>query len=107
LCGDIKADWMLQHDNSIGGFYAFLLSRDPSVELSVVARSNLEAVKKNVGHDRQCSWVRATVYLTGLQGMTIHTLNHGSHNIHFDRGKFCIIAFDDFMFVKLIANTQY
>jgi hypothetical protein len=33
---------------SIGGFYAFILSRDSSVELSVVARSNLEVVKKNV-----------------------------------------------------------
>ncbi|THZ50820.1 2-dehydropantoate 2-reductase, partial [Aureobasidium pullulans] len=31
----------------IGGFYAFILSRDSSVELSVVARSNLEVVKKN------------------------------------------------------------
>jgi hypothetical protein len=44
---------LLHHNNSIGGFYAFLLSRDSSVELSVVARSNLEAVKKNVCHDRR------------------------------------------------------
>jgi hypothetical protein len=43
---------VLQPEDSIGGFYAFILSRDPSIELSVVARSNLEAVKKNVGHDR-------------------------------------------------------
>jgi hypothetical protein len=85
---------LLHHDNSIGGFYAFLLSRDPSVELSVVARSNLEVVKKNVCHNRRYNQVRVTVCLTWLQGMTIHTLNHGSHNIHFDRGKFSMMASD-------------
>ncbi|KAH0303562.1 OPT superfamily oligopeptide transporter, partial [Aureobasidium melanogenum] len=63
---DKKTKVLLYGLGAIGGFYAFLLSRDPTVELSVVARSNLEAVKKN--------------------GMTIHTLNHGSHNVHFDRG---------------------
>jgi len=91
-------------NNSIGGFYAFLLSRDPNVELSVVARSNLEAVKKNVCLDRHCRRVRVTVGLIELQGMTIHTLNHGSHNIHFDRGMFSTIAFDDLI---LILNAQY
>ncbi|KAG9525478.1 OPT superfamily oligopeptide transporter, partial [Aureobasidium melanogenum] len=64
-----KTKVLLYGLGAIGGFYAFLLSRDPSVELSVVARSNLEAVKKN--------------------GMTIHTLNHGSHNVHFDRVLSC------------------
>lgn len=91
-------------NNSIGGFYAFLLSRDPNVELSVVARSNLEAVKKNVCLDRHCRRVRVTVGLIELQGMTIHTLNHGSHNIHFDRGMFSTIASGGLM---LISISQY
>lgn len=90
--------------NSIGGFYAFLLSRDPNVELSVVARSNLEAIKKNVCQEGSYSWVRVTVRLTELQGMTIHTLNHGSHTIHFDRGLFNMTAFHG---VELIPNAQY
>lgn len=34
---------------SIGGFYAFILSQNPDVSLSVVARSNYEAVKNEVG----------------------------------------------------------
>jgi hypothetical protein len=105
LCGDRIAD--ASTEDSIGGFYAFVLSRDPSVELSVVARSNLEAVKKNVGHDRQCDWVRVTVYLTAMQGMTIHTLNHGSHNIHFDRGMFTLTVFDGLVFSILITDSQY
>jgi hypothetical protein len=33
---------------SIGGFYAFILGRNKNVELSVVARSNYEVVKKDV-----------------------------------------------------------
>jgi len=33
---------------SIGGFYAFILGRNPSVNLSVVARSNYEEVKTKV-----------------------------------------------------------
>ena len=33
---------------SIGGFYAFILGRNENVELSVVARSNYDAVKKDV-----------------------------------------------------------
>ena len=32
----------------IGSFYAFILSRTPRVRLTVVARSNYEAVKKDV-----------------------------------------------------------
>jgi hypothetical protein len=50
-CAEMELLTVLQPEDSIGGFYAFILSRDPSIELSVVARSNLEAVKKNVGHD--------------------------------------------------------
>lgn len=42
----------------IGGFYAFILSRDPSVELSVVARSNYDVVKKNVSSEGW--WVSAS-----------------------------------------------
>ncbi|KEQ85164.1 2-dehydropantoate 2-reductase [Aureobasidium pullulans EXF-150] len=64
-----KTKVLLYGLGAIGGFYAFILSRDSSVELSVVARSNLEVVKKN--------------------GMTIHTLNHGSHTVHFDRVLSC------------------
>lgn len=68
--------------NSIGGFYAFLLSRDPNVELSVVARSNLEAIKRNVCHEGSYSWVRVTVRLTAAgyedtyveSWITYHTL---------------------------------
>lgn len=33
----------------IGSFYAFILERTKRVRLTVVARSNYEAVKKNVG----------------------------------------------------------
>lgn len=33
---------------SIGGFYAFVLGKSEDVELSVVARSNYEAVKSEV-----------------------------------------------------------
>ncbi|THW89110.1 2-dehydropantoate 2-reductase [Aureobasidium pullulans] len=43
-----KTKVLLYGLGAIGGFYAFILSRDSSVELSVVARSNLEVVKKNV-----------------------------------------------------------
>lgn len=34
---------------SIGGFYAFILSQNPDISLSVVARSNYEVVKNKVG----------------------------------------------------------
>lgn len=34
--------------NSIGGTYAFFLSRSPRVALSVIARSNYDAVQKKV-----------------------------------------------------------
>ncbi|KAF2165336.1 hypothetical protein M409DRAFT_55750 [Zasmidium cellare ATCC 36951] len=35
---------------AIGGFYAFILSKNPNVSLSVIARSNYEAVKQNGLH---------------------------------------------------------
>jgi hypothetical protein len=44
---------------AIGGFYAFILSRNKDVELDVVARSNYDAVKQN--------------------GLKIHSENHGEH----------------------------
>ena len=42
----------LKHIRSIGGFYAFVLSKSDDVELSVVARSNYEAVKGQVRPNR-------------------------------------------------------
>ncbi|PQE04638.1 2-dehydropantoate 2-reductase protein [Rutstroemia sp. NJR-2017a BBW] len=47
---------------AIGSIYAFILSRCPNVRLTVVARSNYEAVKKN--------------------GMKIISQNHGEHVFH-------------------------
>jgi len=44
-----------------GGFYAFILGRNENVSLSVVARSNYEAVKKN--------------------GLKIQSENHGEHEV--------------------------
>ncbi|KAK3058586.1 i-AAA protease yme1 [Extremus antarcticus] len=49
---------------AIGGFYAFILGQDDNVELSVVARSNYEAVKAN--------------------GLRIESENHGSHKVKID-----------------------
>jgi ketopantoate reductase len=46
---------------SIGSFYAFILSRNENVRLSVVARSNYEAVKAN--------------------GFKIVSENHGEHTV--------------------------
>ncbi|KAJ9630599.1 hypothetical protein H2203_001122 [Taxawa tesnikishii (nom. ined.)] len=46
---------------AIGGFYAFILGRNSDVSLSVVARSNYEAVKQN--------------------GLKIQSENHGEHLI--------------------------
>ncbi|OQE03954.1 hypothetical protein PENSOL_c001G03185 [Penicillium solitum] len=47
---------------AIGSFYAFILSRSDRVRLTVVARSNYEAVKAN--------------------GITINSENHGQHTFH-------------------------
>ena len=38
---------------SIGGFYAFILGRAKNVELSVVARSNYDVVKAEVGAENE------------------------------------------------------
>lgn len=45
----------------IGSFYAFILSRSEKVRLSVVARSNYDAVK--------------------AKGLTLNSENHGSHHV--------------------------
>lgn len=50
----------------IGSFYAFILSRNPQVRLTVVARSNFDAVKTN--------------------GIKIKSENHGEHLVHPDKG---------------------
>lgn len=42
----------LKNIRSIGGFYAFVLGKSDDVELSVVARSNYEAVKGQVRSNR-------------------------------------------------------
>ncbi|KUM61545.1 hypothetical protein ACN42_g5588 [Penicillium freii] len=47
---------------AIGSFYAFILTRSDRVRLTVVARSNYEAVKAN--------------------GITINSENHGQHTFH-------------------------
>jgi hypothetical protein len=44
--GLIQIQALIYH--SIGGFYAFILGRNPEVELSVVARSNYDSVKSSV-----------------------------------------------------------
>lgn len=49
---------------AIGGFYAFILGKNPNVSLSVCARSNYEAVKEN--------------------GLQIESENHGSHKVDID-----------------------
>ncbi|KAJ5163955.1 Ketopantoate reductase ApbA/PanE [Penicillium coprophilum] len=51
---------------AIGSFYAFILSRSDRVRLSVVARSNYEAVKAN----------------RGSKGIIINSENHGEHIVH-------------------------
>lgn len=52
-----KVDVLLYGLGAIGSFYAFILSQNPRVRLSVCARSNYEAVKEN--------------------GVTIRSENHG------------------------------
>ncbi|KIW69396.1 hypothetical protein PV04_05275 [Phialophora macrospora] len=53
---------MLYGLGAIGSFYAFILERTKRVRLTVVARSNYEAVKKN--------------------GLHIRSANHGDHVVH-------------------------
>ncbi|CAI7647310.1 unnamed protein product [Penicillium pancosmium] len=54
-----KIDVLLYGLGAIGSFYAFILSRSDRVRLTVVARSNYDAVKAN--------------------GITINSENHGNH----------------------------
>ncbi|OKL63251.1 hypothetical protein UA08_01845 [Talaromyces atroroseus] len=56
-----KIDVLLYGLGAIGSFYAFILSRNPNVRLTVVARSNYDAVKSN--------------------GLVIDSQNHEKHNI--------------------------
>lgn len=52
---------------SIGSFYAFILSRSERIRLTVVARSNYDAVAAN--------------------GISINSQNHGKHHVKPDSGK--------------------
>lgn len=54
-------DVLLYGLGGIGSFYAFILSRSEKVRLSVVARSNYDAVK--------------------AKGLTLNSENHGSHHV--------------------------
>ncbi|KAH8165972.1 hypothetical protein CIB48_g2297 [Xylaria polymorpha] len=56
-----RTDVLLYGLGAIGSFYAFILSRAENVRLTVVARSNYDAVKSN--------------------GLTIASANHGNHTV--------------------------
>ncbi|KAJ6008287.1 hypothetical protein N7540_012263 [Penicillium herquei] len=57
-----QIDVLLYGLGAIGSFYAFILSRSDRVRLTVVARSNFDAVSKN--------------------GITLESENHGKHIFH-------------------------
>ncbi|KAF4547729.1 Ketopantoate reductase PanE/ApbA-like protein 1 [Elsinoe fawcettii] len=57
-----EIDVLLFGLGAIGSFYAFILSKSPRVRVTVVARSNYEAVKSN--------------------GLRIESENHGRHTVH-------------------------
>ncbi|KAI2626735.1 2-dehydropantoate 2-reductase [Hypoxylon sp. NC1633] len=57
-----QIDILLYGLGAIGSFYAFILSRSDNVRLTVVARSNYEAVRSN--------------------GLVLNSQNHGQHTIH-------------------------
>ncbi|GKT85811.1 2-dehydropantoate 2-reductase [Colletotrichum tofieldiae] len=59
MAADKQIDVLLYGLGAIGSFYAFVLSRVPRVRLTVVARSNYDAVKEN--------------------GIIISSENHGEH----------------------------
>uniref|UniRef100_A0A093XWV7 Putative 2-dehydropantoate 2-reductase n=1 Tax=Talaromyces marneffei PM1 TaxID=1077442 RepID=A0A093XWV7_TALMA len=61
MTADGKIDVLVYGLGAIGSFYAFILSRNPNVRLSVVARSNYDAVKAN--------------------GLIIDSQNHGKHTV--------------------------
>ncbi|KAI5861986.1 2-dehydropantoate 2-reductase [Durotheca rogersii] len=46
-CQDHNIDVLLYGLGAIGSFYAFIISREPRVRLTVIARSNYDAVKEN------------------------------------------------------------
>jgi hypothetical protein len=71
---------------SIGGFYAFILGRNENVELSVVARSNYDAVEKHVRPSCPVN-VRGAVQLIDEQGLKIESENHGNHTVNISHGK--------------------
>ncbi|TDZ48435.1 Oxidoreductase [Colletotrichum trifolii] len=58
---DKQIDVLLYGLGAIGSFYAFILSRSPAVRLTVVARSNYDAVKAN--------------------GILLTSENHGKHTV--------------------------
>ncbi|GJC94511.1 2-dehydropantoate 2-reductase [Colletotrichum higginsianum] len=61
MATDQQVDVLLYGLGAIGSFYAFILSRVPRVRLTVVARSNYDAVKEN--------------------GIIITSENHGEHTV--------------------------
>ena len=71
-------------NSSIGSFYAFILERTKRVRLTVVARSNYEAVKKDVGCLLRLERVNADE--AGPQGLQIKSANHGDHVVHPAKG---------------------
>lgn len=76
-------DRNLNNRLSIGGFYAFILSRNQDVSLSVVARSNYESVEAKV---RWRCYKDHTIRTDHCQGLTIESQNHGSHQVKLDQG---------------------
>ncbi|EME84678.1 uncharacterized protein MYCFIDRAFT_173622 [Pseudocercospora fijiensis CIRAD86] len=62
--GDKKIKVLLFGLGAIGGFYAFVLGKNDNVSLSVVARSNYDAIKRD--------------------GLTIESDNHGKHKASID-----------------------
>ncbi|KAH8690586.1 putative ketopantoate reductase family protein [Talaromyces proteolyticus] len=62
MAADGKIDVLLYGLGAIGSFYAFILSRNPNVQLTVVARSNYDAVKNT--------------------GLIVNSQNHGQHTVH-------------------------
>jgi hypothetical protein len=69
---------------SIGGFYAFILGRSANVELSVVARSNYDAVKTEVCAPT-LKWSSCADHKI-TKGLSIDSANHGQHSMKIDHG---------------------
>ncbi|KXS99485.1 hypothetical protein AC578_3777 [Pseudocercospora eumusae] len=62
--GDEKIKVLLFGLGAIGGFYAFIIGKNANVSLSVVARSNYDAIKRD--------------------GLTVESDNHGKHKARID-----------------------